>query len=156
MTLKGKLSFYTSYPWEKVAERTIDVSTTYKGEIRQGEIHVDDIWDDSQIIYIRIRDVAGKRGGYFLETDTFFINYKAANGDYSELLPAGRLTLVYNTYYEEHSGTSYGVYPRSILPSGDVLIYSRYDMSYSRRINGTYKIEVYKLKYPDQVSPFDI
>lgn len=77
MPHKGKLSYYADYPWEKVAERSINVSTTYTGEIRQNTIHVDDIWDDSQMIYVRIRDSAGKRGGYFLGSDTFFINLQS-------------------------------------------------------------------------------
>ena len=156
MSLYGKLSYYVDFPWTKIGEKTISVSTTYKSELRQDTIHIDDIWDDSEIIYVRIRDTAGKRGGYFLGSDTFFINYKAANGDDTELTSVARLIHTYNAYYEQVSGNGYGVYAKSILPSGDLTIYSRYDASYSRRINGTYKIEVFKLKYPDQLSPFDI
>ena len=156
MSLKGKLSFYVDYPWKKIGEKDIYVSTTSSSQLLHTTLTLDDIWDDSEIIYIRIRDKAGKRGGYFLGTDTFFINYKSANGDTSELTDAGRLTYTYNGTYAETTGTSYGVYPTSIRPNGSVRICSRYNAGYSRRINGTYKIEVYKLKYPNQVSPFDI
>ena len=156
MSLKGKLSFYVDYPWKKIGEKDIYVSTTSSSQLLQTTLTLDDIWDDSEIIYIRIRDKAGKRGGYFLGTDTFFINYKSANGDASELIEAGRLTYTYNGTYTETTGTSYGVYPSSIQVNGTVQIRSRYSAGNSRRINGTYKIEVFKLKYPDNVSPFDI
>ena len=155
-SLKGSLSLITFIPWTKIGEKDIFVSTTSSSQLLQTTLTLDDIWDDSEIIYIRIRDKAGKRGGYFLGTDTFFINYKSANGDTSELIEAGRLTYTYNGTYTETTGTSYGVYPSSIQVDGAVQIRSRYNTGYSRRINGTYKIEVYKLKYPDQVSPFDI
>ena len=155
-SLKGSLSLYSELSWQKIGEADIMVNTTDRYEKQQGTILVDDIWTDSEIIYIRIRDKAGKRPGYFLGTDTFFINYKAKNGDNSVLLTAGRIVHRYNGVYEQYSGSGYGVYPYSIGPDGTVKIYSRYEIGYSRRINGTYRVEVFKLKYPDDLSPFDI
>lgn len=155
-SLNGSLSLYSELSWKKIGEADITVNTTDRYEKQQGVIQINDIWTDSEIIYIRIRDKAGKRPGYFLGTDTFFINYKAKNGDNSVLLTAGRIVHRYNGVYEQSSGSDYGVYPYSISPDGTVKIYSRYEVGYSRRINGTYRVEVFKLKYPDGLSPFDI
>jgi hypothetical protein len=155
-SLKGSLSLYSELSWQKIGEADITVNTTDRYERQCGVIRVNDIWTDSEIIYIRIRDKAGKRSGYFLGTDTFFINYKAKNGDNSALLYAGRIVHRYNGVYEQYSGNGYGVYPYSISSDGTVKIYSRYEIGYSRRINGTYRVEVFKLKYPNGLSPFDI
>lgn len=157
-TIKGEISRVSSEttPWTKIGETEVTVSTTYTGSVLQMSFKLDDVWADSDIIYIRIRDKAGKRPGYFLGTDTFFINYKAANNDASDIVYAGRITHRYNGVYEQYSGNGYGVYPYSISPDGTVKIYSRYEIGYSRMINGTYRIEVFRLKYPDGLSPFDI
>lgn len=157
-TLKGTVNFLQSdvSSWTKIGEAEIQVSTTNSQPVLQSTIQLDNVWTDSNIIYVRIRDKAGKRAGYFLGTDTFFINYKAANGDESEMSNAGRIIHKYNGVYEQSVGNTYGVYPFSISPDGSVKIYSRYEIGYSRRINGTYKIEVFKLRYPDLISPFDI
>ena len=157
-TIKGEINYLSSEvsPWTKIGETEITVSTTNTQAVLQTSIQLDDIWTDSDIIYIRIRDKAGKRVGYFLGTDTFFINYRAANGETGDDAYAGRFTHRYNGTYEQYSGNAYGVYPQSISSDGTIRIYSRYEVGYSRKINGTYKIEVFRLRYPDNISPFDI
>lgn len=157
-TIKGEINYLSSEvsPWTKIGETEVTVSTTNTQTVLQTSIQLDDIWTDSDIIYIRIRDKAGKRTGYFLGTDTFFINYRAANGETGDDTSAGRFTHRYNGTYEQYSGNAYGVYPQSISSDGTIRIYSRYEVGYSRRINGTYKIEVFRLRYPDNISPFDI
>ena len=49
----------------------------------------------------------------------------------------------------------YGVYAYSVANNGTLNIYRRYNSNYSLTINGTYHVEVYKLTFPDGVSPFD-
>lgn len=118
-------------------------------------------WTKDSIIYVRIRDKAGKRAGYFLGSDSFFINYQKANNSSSALTYAGRLIHRYSTsnqygLYNGSTTAGYGVYGYDINTSGRVRIYQRYNSNYSLTINGTYHIEVYALDFPDGVSPFDI
>lgn len=116
--------------------------------------------DKDKIIYVRIRDKAGKRPGYFFGSDCFFINWKVANGDTAaDLIYAGRIIHSYTSegkWYQFVGATSdgYGVYAYSI--SGKVLkIYRRYNSNYSLKIDGTYTVEVYSLNYPDGISPYN-
>lgn len=118
-------------------------------------------WTKDSIIYVRIRDKAGKRAGHFLGSDSFFINYQKANNSSSALTYAGRLIHRYSTsnQYGLHNCSTtagYGVYGYDINTSGRVRIYQRYNSNYSLTIDGTYHIEVYALDFPDGISPFDI
>lgn len=113
--------------------------------------------DKNCIIYIRVRDKAGKRAGYFYGSDAFFLNAKAANGSSLPQTTAATACIRYeaDNGWVIHGNTAYGVYGSSIGNDGSVGISSRYNSAYSLTINGTYKVEVYKLTFPDGVSPFD-
>ena len=156
--LKVSINYLSSdiSPWTKLFETEIQVATTSRSLVVEGTYTIDDIWTASDIIYVRVRDKAGKRSGYFLGSDAFFINNKAANGESTDMLSPIHITHKYNGIYEQYTGNGYGVFPQSITSDGTMKIYSRYDVGMSRRINGTYKIEVFRLRYPDNISPFDI
>lgn len=144
-----------------LAETDITVSTTSTSASSAGTITgITGLADPDAIIYVRIRDKAGKRAGYFYGSDNFFINYQKANGSTSALTYAGRLIHRYSTsgvwaQYVGATTAGYGVYAYSVANNGTLNIYRRYNSSYSLTIDGTYHVEVYKLTFPDGVSPFD-
>lgn len=117
------------------------------------------VWTKDKAIYIRIRDKAGKRAGYFYGTDNWFINLNAqidSTADFAFGLRYIRrysASSVFEQYYSSGT-TGYGVYARSIAKDGTIQVYSRYSSSYTLTINGTYIVEVYTLDLPGGTSPF--
>ena len=115
--------------------------------------------DTKCIIYVRVRDKAGKRDGYFYGSDCFFLNTNAANNNTTAQMNAAKYIHRYNSGWNAYScgsTTGYGVYAYSINSDGNAVnVYRRYNSTYSTKIDGTYTVEVYKLTFPDGVSPFD-
>jgi len=144
-----------SSAWTKVAETSYQVSTTSTSAamVATWVTGHSEIWTSDKILYIRVRDTAGKRAGYFYGSDNFFINAYPANGGGSESLTVGmRTTLHYTSEgkyptsnYTNGGSTGYGVYADMIYSDGRVRIRRRYNSTYSRTIDGTYKVEVYLL-----------
>jgi hypothetical protein len=125
-------------------------------------ITISSAWTDAKIIYVRIRDTASTapRAGYFYGSDCWFINYQAGNSSTSSLTYAARSIHRYSTSsvwggYTSGTTTGYGIYAYDINTSGRVRIYTRYSSSYSLTIDGTYKVEVYALDWPDGISVYD-
>ncbi len=115
-------------------------------------------WTSKKIIYVRVRDKAGKRAGYFYGSDAFFVNLYAARGATSNYTGSLKITHYCSdvSVWSQNVGTTgYGVFGYSITPDGVVNIYKRYNSTNSRTIDGTYVIEVYALDYPDGISPYD-
>lgn len=113
-----------------------------------------------KILYVKVRDKAGSRSGYFVGSDTIFFNLNAFNGT------AGAYTSSFKLVTRKDSSgiktnystgtTGYGLYGYSVTSSGIVRLYARYSSSYSLTIDGTYNIEVYLLDYaPSTGNPFD-
>ena len=125
------------------------VSTTSTTATSVGTMSVSNSYLSTKIIYVRVRDKAGKRNGYFYGTDSFFLNYFAADGLTSELLNCGVITfsVASNGQYSS-TAQKYGVYPYSITSDGKIKIYRRYNSSNTRTINGTYVVDVYSLDPP--------
>lgn len=168
-TLDGYAALITSIPtgggessWTKLGETDISVTSTSTSAASAGTIACGSAaFTKDKIIYVRIRDKAGKREGYFLGSDTFFININKANGSTSTFNMAGRFIHRYTTssQYDLSLGAiqnGYGVYAYSITNSGTVNIYRKYNSTNSLTIDGTYHVEVYALDYPDGKSVFDI
>lgn len=155
-TASGGGSSYTLLGYTDI---TTSYTSTQAGSAGQLTIGTS-AWTKDSIIYVRIRDTAGKRAGHFLGSDSFFINYQKANNSTSTLSYAGRLIHRYSTsrygLFIGSTSACYGVYAYDINASGLVRIYQRYNSNYSLTINGTYHIEVYALDFPDGISPFDI
>ena len=152
-TLKG------GYGYTKLGEAEVTVNTSSTAQTQQLTIECgEEAYTKDRMIYVRVRDKAGYRNGYFYGTDNFFFNTRKASGSTYDCDHCARVLFNmtnYGTYYA-YTGNGYGLYGFGISSSGTVKIYSRYSASYSGIINGTYKVEVYSLDYPDGISPFTI
>ena len=138
--------------WTKVAETSYQVSTTSTtaATVATWETGDSSIWTSDKWVYVRTRDTAGKRNGYFYGTDTFFYNVNPINDTaLPSVVSAIRITkrykgdLVYVT--ATNSSTGYGVYPDTIYNNGNIRIRKRYNSNSSFTVDGTYKVEVYLL-----------
>ena len=152
--------------WTKVAETSYQVSTTSTSTtvVDTWATGHSELWTSDKWVYVRVRDTAGKRSGYFYGTDTFFANYPSKNnpsatgaGDFT-----GTIRNIYSVttggIYEWRYGYTsigYGIYADYFYDDGRVRISSRYNSSYSRTINGTYKVEVYLLDPPTGAPIFE-
>ena len=104
------------------------------------------VWDIDAIIYVKIRDKAGKREGYFYGSDSFMIRINTT----SPMRNMYRSAFYVNSdgtlgEYRNPTNSSYGVYPNSISSNGNVDIYEKYSSTNSLTIDGTYSIKIYKI-----------
>lgn len=136
--------------WTLIGSTELTVNTTSTQAASAGTISCGSTAADKDaIIYVRIRDTAGKRAGYHAGTDAFFMNYNKANGSTSAFSVPAVMCYRYTTS-SAWAGTAgqYGVYGYSISNAGVITIRRRYNSNYSLTINGTYSVEVFKLTYP--------
>ena len=113
------------------------------------------------ILYVQVRDKAGRRGGYFNGSDSFLINYRpqasgyiTTNSDFMKAIHRYSTGDVTTTYCAAGT-TGYGIYPYSLSTDGVLTLYRRYNSTYSTTINGTYTVRVYRLDYaPTQGNPY--
>lgn len=153
VTVKGKFGYTLLFQTE------VTVNTTSTTETSVTTLNIGNIWTKDKIIYVRVYDKAGKRMGYFYGSDTYFMNYNAANSSTSAL----SANVLHNSYAYNSSGAwaqyasayGYGVYANSISSGGSLYIYRRYNSTYSLTINGTYVVEVYALDWPNGISPYN-
>lgn len=145
--------------WKHITSTEMTVSTTSTSAASAGTVSCGtSIVTDDKIIYVRVRDKAGKRAGYFAGSDAYFMNYNKANGSTSAFAVPAVLCFRYTTS-SQWAGTAgqYGVYGYSIGNTGTLTIRRRYNSSYSLTIDSTYKIDVFTLDYPTGYpSIFDI
>ena len=150
----GGGSSYTLLGSAEFPVNTASTSDTSVGSISCGA----SAYTSSKIVYVRVRDKAGKRTGYFYGSDVFFINPNKANGSSSTFTSSVKIIIkrISDTKWAIYIGTTsgYGVYAKSITTDGEVSINSRYNSSNSSIINGTFRCEVYALDWPDGISPF--
>lgn len=143
------------------AEYTVSTTSTSRGSVATLSCGTD-IWTSSKIVYVRIRDTAGARNGYFVGTDTFYVNARPANGS---VATTGASELLCACTRREDSGSfatfcgsgsgAYGVFPYSMYSNGRIQISKRYNASNSLTIDGTYSVDVFTLDYPNGYdSPF--
>lgn len=142
--------------WKLLGTTSITTSSTSTTATAVGTITLPDSWTKEKIIYVRVRDRAGNRAGYFFGHDTYFTNFQIANNATSTLTTGAHITYAYtsDSKWYEYSG-QYGVYGYSITSAGVITIRRRYHATYSLTINGTYDVEVWALNYADDVTPFD-
>lgn len=147
--------------YTKIGEITLTVSATNTSAtaISGGTFTNSSLYTADSIVYVRVRDTAGKRAGYFYGSDSWFLNYQKANGGTSTLTYGCRAVTRFSTssqfgVYTNATTSGYGVYPYDINSSGRVRMYQRYNSNYTLTINGTYKCEFYLLDTPDGVTPF--
>lgn len=145
-----------------VTSEEIDVSTTSSSATTVLQITLPDGHIADAMYYVKIRDKAGKRNGYFFGADHWFVDMAKGNG--SETLVSFRPTVYYaidssgkfrsvstsSTYAPSSSGI--GVFASTITKSGLLKIQAQYSSSYGK-VDGTFVVEVYKLKWPNDESP---
>lgn len=141
-----------------LASKEFTVNTSSTSESSVGTVTVPDGWTDGSIIYVKIRDKAGKRNGYFRGSDCFVDNCYAANGVTTSPTPTRICDGVDAGGKFVQSTSSYGVYLSAYAKgSGSgvatATIKAKYNSSYGT-INGTYVVEVYALSWPHNDSMF--
>ena len=136
--------------WTLLGSAELTISTTSTSAGSAGTISCGaGAFTADDIIYVRVRDKAGKRAGYFYGSDAIFCNANKANGSTSTFSTPAVSALRYSTSSQFAAYTGqYGVYGYSISSSGTVTIRRRYNSTYSLTIDGTYVVEVYKLTLP--------
>ena len=138
-----------------------DAVLVYKGEVECSTTSTtatlvktvtpeESILDKDALVYIVIKDKAGKRNGYFYKYFYFGFCNQQANGNAGAPTYINCLMSINNNLYSMQTNSLYGIYP-SVINSGDVQIYERYGANSSRTIDGTYVIEIYKMQLPDGV-----
>lgn len=133
-----------------LASKEFTVNTSSTTAIDVGTVDAgSDAYDSSKLIYVRVRDKAGVRDGYFTQTDSWFPNQFQYKSIASTLATCGKLAIGKGSV----STSQYGVYPSTISSDGTVAIKAKYNSTYGT-INGTFVVEVYALDWPDKVSPF--
>ena len=151
------VSNYIRPVYNLLGSAEFDVQNASSSETAVGTMNLDPakIWFGDKILYIRCRDKAGARTGYFLETDTWFINYYAVNNIQTQSITlydyAYRLMKCVgeNSISLANTSAKYGVYPYSVGKDGRIVINCKYSNVYSGTINGTYVVEVYSLEFPN-------
>ncbi len=147
----------SSYTLLGSKELTVNTTSTSSTAISGGEFSVNRTSNTAKILYIQVRDKAGKRNGYFFGSDTFW--YQPVGGATTNSYRMCTVIATNSSGKVECTSTSqYGIYPSSPPTFSDgsvtVKMYSRYNSNYSRTINGTYVVKVYDLAWPDNVTPF--
>lgn len=122
-------------------------------------ISLSEDWAAGKLVYVKIRDKAGPRQGYFYGSDSWFPCFSSITGSGSAgmknagvvgySLGSGTDALSINGGNNAFYGLFVGKYKRD-----EIVINHQYSSSYSRTINGTYTIEVYLLDYAPGGNPF--
>lgn len=157
----------SDYTYIGSTEFTVSTSSTTAIEVGTFQTGNTSIWTSSKMVYIKIRDKAGIRASHLYGGDYFIFNTSPGNG-----MTATSAYLFFGTMYIRNTANlvpypmqrtsglpqGYGVYPYTINSDGDIKIYARYSTSSSnptQTIDGTFVVEVYTLKYPNDITPFD-
>ena len=112
-------------------------------------------YTNNAIIYVRVRDKAGKRQGYFYGTDSFFINNLTYGGFNKGIRQCATYTTNNDFTLNQSIQTSgYGVYP-TVIYASYISLYSRYNSDYTGTIDGTYVVDVYAITTPDGNTPYN-
>lgn len=139
-------------------EFTINQTSTSNTSIGNIDLTLADYSDVNTVLWVHIRDKAGKRNGYYYGSDALFFHFQLANGSTNSLTVRPVITFTVSSS-GSYSGaaTAYGVYPYRLYYTQSnhyVQIYARYSSSSTLTINGTFKCDVYKLTMPTGVSLF--
>lgn len=147
--------------WKLLASTDFTVNTTSTSNKSVGDItlNLSDYNDYQTILWVHIRDKAGKRTGYFYGSDTIFFHYQLATGNPNSLStrPVAVFSASSATAYSLAT-SAYGLFAYRLYYTSSahyVHIYSRYSSSSSGTINGTYQCDVYKLTMPSGMKLFE-
>ncbi len=143
-----------SSAWTKIYETTVTVNITSTTTTSVASLQTGDssIYTSSKFVWVRIRDTAGKRQGYFYGSDNFMANYYPFN----EVTNATSAFSGFRYYYTNisrfgYTTSTYGIWPSALSNDGTVTISGRYSSGSSLTINGSYKIEVFLLEPADGI-----
>lgn len=135
------------------AEYAVNTSNTSATDVGTINLTVDEI-TANDIIYIAVRDKSGKKPSYLYGTDAIFaFPEKSSPGATNSVRLYNCCTVMgANTYAPGKyscAASQYGVYASSIdVSAKTVKISAKYNGSSTGTIDGTYKVEVYKLTPP--------
>ena len=142
--------------WTKVAEVTYKIKTTSTSATTHTTWSTGSnaLWTSDKWVYVRIRDTAGKREGYFYGSDQFFYNVTPVNGTsetsitssfrvYTKVPSGGAYSAIAGT-----STTGYGVWADTLYSDGRIRIRKRYNATSSQTVDGDFKIEAFILNPP--------
>lgn len=150
---------YAKPSYTLLATKEFEVSTTSTSATRVGNVSLPlDAWTSDKILYVRVRDKAGARVGYFVESDTFFTNNTKATVGVRIIISRAEGNPPLGKMSTGTGSTGYGVFAQSTGKTQTdfiVNIDSRYNSTWSLTIDGTYVVEVYLLDWPDGISPFE-
>lgn len=135
----------------KIGEADYTLSTSSTSAVTQPSLSVSSsVWTSAKMIFITIRDKAGKRAGYYYGGDGIFANPNPSNGSTSAFGDGGRFSYSCDSSSKmrTYSG-QYGLYPYNIGSDGTIRMYAKYHSTYTLTIDGTYHVEVYALSWPD-------
>lgn len=135
----------------------ISYSSTSRGSVATLNVGAEAF--GNHIVYIKIRDTAGKRENYFYGSDTYIYSMGAINNLPSVTIATQRIytgwlgassTQITPSRTTDLSGGDvyYGIYGYNVTSEGVVTLYALYSSNYSGTINSTYKVDVYLLPYP--------
>lgn len=143
--------------WELIKSQTIeDCSTTSTSNATAATIALgSSAFTKDDIIWVHVRDVEGKRAGYFYGSDAIFVNANKANNTTTTFTAPGVTTIRCTTSgtYASYTG-AYGVWGYSITSAGSLTLRKRYNSSYSLTVNSDYQVDVYKLTPPSGMTLF--
>jgi len=147
--------------WKHLAHEEFEVSTTSTSFISVGTIDVGyEAINAAQFLYVRVRDKAGAREGYYSGGDTFITNINGTTFTGGTI----RFAPTYISRYAPSSwgintalsSSSYGIVPYSIskhssggaLTGASIALRAKYNSSNTRTIDGTYEVDVFALATP--------
>lgn len=145
----------SSYQSLYSGELTYQYTSTYQTTATTIELG-STAYTKDKILYVRIRDKAGPRAGYFYGADTYYDNYYKANGATTNMTVGCTQVLRFTTASQYASSAytaanAYGLYAYSLSGSGKLTIRARYSSSYSLTVDGTYTIDVYLITPPKAI-----
>lgn len=155
-SLLVNVSGSSGYGYTKLAEQDFTVNTSSTSETSVGTISCgSEAYTSDKMLYVRVRDKAGRRNGYLYGGDYIVANPNPADGNNTSFSTCAAVLISVNGSGHSIVGQSskMGVYAKTIATNGDISICAKYNGSYGA-INGTYHVEVYLLDWPDGVSPF--
>lgn len=146
--------------WTLLASKEFTVSTSSTTETEVGKVELPNSnYGPEDIIWVHIRDKAGKRSGYWFGSDSILINYPRGS-----INPASTDAIVTVAIFElgqcngvSQSTSKFGIYPIKMTQEAndhEITIAAKYRAS-DGTIDGTYKVDVYKLAPASGMTIFD-
>lgn len=146
--------------WKLLASAEFQVNTTSTKDTDVGEVQLPSLEyaDPNTVLWVHVRDKAGKRAEYVYGTDTLFFHFQLPNNNTNTLNVRAVMTFYVNSSDNYIStGSPFGVFAYDVgykATAQRVSIKSRYYASYGT-IDGTFKVDVYMLTPASGMTIFD-